>query len=132
MYPVLLAVDRSEDRALKQAAYVAALPNAETEVEATVLYVYPHEDYKGAPPHDFAEVDAAVAAAAQLEAAGVTTHRVAEGGEVASKILAHAEEIDAESIVLGGRKRSGVAKVVMGSIAMDVLLSTERPVTLTG
>ena len=51
---------------------------------------------------------------------------------MASKIRAHAAEIDAESIVLGGRKRSGVAKVVMGSIAMDVLLSTERPVTLTG
>lgn len=132
MYPVLLAVDRSETRARTQAAYVAGLPAAETEVEATVLYVYPHEDYTGAPPHDFEEIDAAVAAADHLAEAGVTTHRVVDGGEVTSRILAHADGIDAESIVLGGRKRSGVAKVVMGSVAMDVVLSADRPVTLTG
>lgn len=132
MYSVPLAADRSENRARNQAEYVAGLPNDETEVEATVLYVYPSEDYKGAPPHDFAEIDAAVAAADQLEAAGVSVNRVVDGGEVATKILAHADDVDAENVVLGGRRRSCVAKVVMGSIAMDVIVSAERPVTVTG
>jgi nucleotide-binding universal stress UspA family protein len=132
MYPVLIAVDRSETRAEHQAAFVADLPHAETEVEATVLYVFPHADHKGAPKHEFEEVDAAVTAADHLESAGISVNRVAEGGEVVSKILAHAADIDARSIVLGGRKRSGVAKVIMGSTAMDVLVSAERPVVITG
>ncbi|MFC7229900.1 universal stress protein [Salinirubellus salinus] len=132
MYPVLVAVDRSETRARHQAEFVAGLPNATSEVEATVLYVFPHQDYSGAPQHAFEEIEAAVAAADTLEAAGVPVNRVAEGGEVASTILEHAAEVDAEMIVLGGRKRSGVAKVLMGSTAMDVLVSAERPVTVTG
>lgn len=132
MYTVLLAVDRDEDRARKQAAFVTALPEAPGSVEATVLYVFPHQDYSGAPAHDFAEVDAAVGAADHLEDAGIAVDRVAEGGEVTRTILEHADELDADNVVLGGRKRSGVAKVVMGSITMDVLVSTERPVTITG
>lgn len=132
MYPVLVAVDRSEARARHQAEFVAGLPNATREVEATVLYVFPHQDYSGAPEHAFEEVDAAVLAADALEEAGVSVDRVVVGGEVASEIIEHADEIDAGMIVLGGRKRSGVAKVLMGSTAMDVLVSAERPVTVTG
>ena len=132
MYPVLVAVDRSETRAEHQAEFVTRLPNATSEVEATVLYVFPHQDYTGAPEHTFEEVDAAVTAADALESAGVSVNRVADGGEVASKILEHGDEIDAELVVLGGRKRSGVAKVLMGSTAMDVLVSAERPVVVTG
>lgn len=132
MYTVLVPVDRNEDRALHQAKFVASLPDAPEHVEATVLYVFPHEDYAGAPPHDFDEVDAAVSAADYLAERGVAVERVAVGGEVARKILAYADDLDADQVVLGGRKRSGVAKVVMGSTTMDVLLSAERPVTLTG
>jgi nucleotide-binding universal stress UspA family protein len=129
---VLLPVDRDVDRSLQEAKFVAGLPNAAERLTATVLYVFPHQDYKGAPPHDFAEVEAAVEAADHLEKAGVTVERVSDGGEVARKILDHADERDADSIVMGGRKRTGVQKVLFGSTAMDVLLSADRPVTLTG
>lgn len=132
MYPVLVAVDRSEERARHQAEFVSGLPNATSEVEATVLYVFPHQDYSGAPEHSFEEVEAAVLAADTLEEAGVSVNRVAVGGEVTGKVLEHADDIEAEVIVLGGRKRSGVAKVLMGSTAMDVVVSAERPVTVTG
>lgn len=132
MYHALLAVDEEEDRALRQAEFVAGLPDAAASVEATVLHVHPHEDYTGAPPHEFEDTAAAVAAADRLADAGLTVHRVVDGGEVARKVLDHADEVDADVIVLGGRKRSGVAKVVMGSVSMDVLISAERPVTITG
>jgi nucleotide-binding universal stress UspA family protein len=128
---VLVPVDRDATRALRQSDYVAGLPNA-GQVTATVFYVFPHQDYAGAPPHEFEEVGAAVKAADHLAEAGVTVERVAIGGEVARKILAAAEERDVDGIVVGGRKRSGVQKVLLGSTAMDVLLSAERPVTLTG
>lgn len=128
---LLLPVDRTTNRALHQASYVAGLPDP-AGIEATVLHVFPHQDYKGAPPHEFAEVDAAVQAADRLEEAGVGVERVAVGGEVARTILEAAEERDVDGIVAGGRKRSGVQKVIVGSTAMDVLLSADRPVTLTG
>jgi nucleotide-binding universal stress UspA family protein len=129
---MLVPVDRNVDRALEQAAYVAGLPGAENGLEATVCYVFPHQDYAGAPPHEFEEVEAAVEAADRLEDAGVSVERVAVGGELAPTILDTAEDIGVDGIVMGGRKRSGVQKVLVGSTTLDVLLSADRPVTLTG
>jgi len=129
---VLVPVDADVERAHHQAAYVAGLPGVAETVEATVLVVFRHQDYKGAPPHTFEEIDAAVEAADALEDEGVPVERVAIGGEVARKILDMVAERDADSIVMGGRKRSGLQEVLMGSIAQDVMLSAERPVTITG
>jgi nucleotide-binding universal stress UspA family protein len=129
---VLVPVDASGDRARKQTEYVAGLPGAPSTIEATVFYVFRHEDYEGAPPHDFEEVESAVTAAEMLEDAGMTVERVAEGGEVARRILRAAADRAVDGIVMGGRKRSGVQKVLLGSTVRDVLLSAERPVTLTG
>jgi nucleotide-binding universal stress UspA family protein len=129
---VLLPVDGDADRARHQATYVTKLPGAPETVEATVLHVFPHQDYKGAPPHEFDDVEAAVEAAELLEASGVDVERVAVGGEVTRKVVAAATDRDVDGIVLGGRKRSGVQKVILGSIVRDVLLSADRPVTVTG
>lgn len=128
---VLIPVDKDRDRARHQAEYVAQLPGAAENVDATVIYVFPHQDYRGAPPHDFDEIDAAVDAADYLEERGVSVERTAVGGEVVKKILDTVEELDVDGIVLGGRKRSGVQKVLLGSTAQDVMLSADRPVTIT-
>ncbi|AXG11331.1 universal stress protein [Haloplanus rubicundus] len=129
---VLVPVDGSEERARQQARYVAGLPGDPSTIEATVFYVFRHQDYAGAPPHEFEDVDSAVTAAEMLEDAGVTVNRVAEGGEVARRILRAAEDHAVDGIVVGGRKRSGVQNVLLGSTVQDVLLSAERPVTVTG
>lgn len=129
---VLVPVDANEERARRQAEYVAQLYHAPNTVEATVLYVFPHQDYKGAPPHEFDEVDAAVQASEYLESEGISVERVSEGGELSRKILEVAEEYDSDSIVMGGRKRSGLQRVLMGSVTKDVILSADRPITLTG
>jgi nucleotide-binding universal stress UspA family protein len=129
---VLLAVDKDTERARQQASYVASLPNAPDGVNATVSFVFPHQDYTGAPPHEFSEIDAAVEAAEILAEEGLTVERVAEGGEVARTILETAEERAVDSVVMGGRKRSGVQKALLGSITQDVMLSAERPITVTG
>lgn len=129
---VLVPVDADAERAQHQAAYVAGLPEAAETVEATVFVVFRHQDYKGAPPHTFEDIDAAVEAADALEDEGVPVERVAVGGGVARKIVDGAAERGADSIVMGGRKRSGLQEVLMGSITQDVMLSAERPVTITG
>lgn len=51
-------------------------------------------------------------------------------GDVAEEILAYADEKDARYVVLGGRKRSPVGKVVFGSVTQSVLLGADRPVVL--
>lgn len=124
---LLLPVDTNERRARQQAEYVTDLPNAVERVEATVLYVYRQDTTRG-----FDEVDAAVAAADVLEDAGVTTDRVAVSGKVPEKIIDHADELRADDIVMGGRKRSGIQKVLLGSITQAIILSANRPVTITG
>lgn len=129
---VLVPVDTSKQRARNQAEYLANLPGAPGSVEATVLFVFPHQDYKGAPEHEFEEVDAAVTAADYLEDEGFSVDRVAVGGEVSRTILEEATERDVDSIVMAGRKRSGITSVLLGSITQDVMLSADRPVTLTG
>ncbi|MFB6101368.1 MAG: universal stress protein [Haloplanus sp.] len=129
---VLVPVDRDETRALHQARYVANLPGDPETIEATVCYVFAHQDYRGAPHHEFEEVDAAVAAADYLADEGVSVDRVVTGGEVARTIIDAAEERDVDGIVMGGRKRSGVQKVLLGSTVQDVMVSAERPVTITG
>lgn len=129
---VLVPIDRSEERAMNQAEYVAGLPTAPDRLEATVFYVFPHLDYAGAPDHEFDEIDAAVAAADHLEGAGISVERAAVGGEVTRTILERADEDGADAIVVGGRKRSGIQKVLLGSTAQDIILGADRPVTITG
>jgi nucleotide-binding universal stress UspA family protein len=129
---VLLPVDGNEQRARHQAEYAARIAETPGSVEVTVLYVFRHQDYAGAPPHEFEEIDAAVEAAEYLESEDVDVERAAVGGEIAETILDTGDERDADSIVMGGRKRSGVQKVLLGSITRDIVLSTDRPVTVTG
>lgn len=129
---LVVPVDRDTDRALHQARYVAALPGPAEGVRATVLHVFPHQDYRGAPPQEFDDVGAAVAVADALEEEGVSVERRAVGGEVARTILKTASSVDADGIVTAGRNRSGVQKVLLGSTVQDVMVSAERPVTLTG
>jgi nucleotide-binding universal stress UspA family protein len=130
MYEILIPVDQDTELANHQAEYVASLPGAD-EVKATVLYVTPREESTGGE-RSFDDVDAAVQAARKLEEAGIPVTRAIDVGTVTQKIVEYADDVDAGEIVLGGRKRSGVAKVLVGSVAQDVIYSTDRPVVITG
>lgn len=50
-------------------------------------------------------------------------------GDHAEKIVDLAGELDADRVVVGGRKRSPSGKAVFGSVAQDIMLEAPCPVT---
>jgi nucleotide-binding universal stress UspA family protein len=66
----------------------------------------------------------------QLEAAGVSheVRQLVRGMEPAEDLIAVAEEIDADFIVIGLRRRTPVGKLILGSNAQRILLEAPCPV----
>lgn len=56
---------------------------------------------------------------------------VIPGDDVADSILATAEQVKAELIVMGSHSRTGLARVVLGSVAESVLRRAQVPVLIT-
>lgn len=136
MYRVLVPVDTNEDRALAQAEYVTSLPNASEDVEAYLLFVFT-EDSDDLPKEfeqfkSASRISSIRRASERLEEADVDVQVLEDSGDTESDIIEEADEYDVDAIVLGGRKRSPVGKAVFGSVTQSVILSSDRPVVVTG
>jgi nucleotide-binding universal stress UspA family protein len=110
--PALAAVER--------AIHYARLEGAHLTVVAT-------GDYGDPVVADESDIDAL---AAQLTAAGVEhdIRRPEDGLAAEESILAVADEVDADLIVIGVRRRSPVGKLLTGSTAQAILLGADCPV----
>lgn len=140
MYRVLLAVDADEERARRAAESVAALPGGPDDLDVVVLNVFEEFDVadgeggrvRSAELFDETDLPASVSAAlGVLEASGIEPETRREHGDPAERIVAAAEEMDADCIALTGRRRSPAGKVLFGSVAQSVLLSAECPALVT-
>lgn len=139
MMRVLLPVDGDEDRAAAAAEAVTVLPGAAEAVTVTVLNVQPKvevadADGGRADSADWFDPDeypsSVERALSILEEAGITVEKRREHADPASAIVETAQAIDADRIVMSGRKRTPVGKVLFGSVTQSVLLDADVPVTV--
>ena len=67
----------------------------------------------------------------ELESEGVTCeiHGSLSEGSVGDEIVGLAAEVEADLVIVGGRKRSPAGKAAFGSTAQNVLLNAHCPVT---
>lgn len=139
MYRVLIGIDTELKKPNRIAETVSSLPESERYVEVTLLNVFEEFSVTG-PESGTVDSDEMFDNESfpepvgvlrdQLTAAGIETTAVRRHGDIADEILAAATEIDADVIILGGRKRSPVGKALFGSVAQTVLLEAHRPVTI--
>lgn len=138
MYTVLLPVDRNESHVDRQLEVILDLPRP---IRVTLLHV--HEEIGGpadeagdatidelnesidelqGPPETFDRAER------KLADAGVDVDARRVVGDPAESIVTVAGEIDANVVVLAGRKRSPVGKALFGSVTQSVILEGDRPV----
>jgi len=136
MYRVLVPVDDDVDRALTQARYVADLPAADEAVEAVLLFVFTGDsddipsEYRQFKTAD--RIQSVRRARDFLQNEDVEVHVRDDSGDTTQDIIRVADDVDADAIVLGGRKRSPAGKAIFGSTTQSVILNTDRPVVVTG
>jgi nucleotide-binding universal stress UspA family protein len=122
MNSVLIAIDTDEKRALSQAKEVANLFGEQ--FNAHLLHVF-QENSEGATISNLVTARR-VEDFLSNEGIDVTLHE--RSGDPAPQIVNIASDIDADLISIAGRKRSPTGKVLFGSVAQDVILSTRRSV----
>ena len=112
----------------------AALRRATEEAQLRDAKLVVVNSHRGGRSYDSDESAASEAALAevreQLETTGVPyeVRQLVRGLDPAEDMIAVAEQVKAEFIVIGLRRRSPVGKLILGSTAQTVLLEAECPV----
>ena len=139
MHTALLPIDEDETRAKRAAETVIGLPGGSEEKRVVLLNVVEETkqpwlrefETQRAEGVDEPELPDSTNAAYELLAnAGIDVETRLERGDVTERIRAVAEEIDADSLIMSGRKKSPAGKVLFGSVTQSVLLNADRPVTV--
>lgn len=112
----------------------AALASAISEAElrsARLVVVYSHRGGPGFDRAASAQADDEVAAVTStLEKSGVAfeVRQLVRGFEPSEDLINVAQEVDAQLIVIGLRRRTPVGKLILGSNAQRILLDAHCPV----
>ena len=133
MHRVLIPIDNDEDRALRQARFVTDQPYDLSEVEVVLTHVLRGEE-KQAPKamQQPSRVATVIRAREHLEDHDVAVKIAEANAPPEDGILNLVDEVDADHVVMGGRKRSPAGKAVFGSVTQTVILESDVPVTVTG
>lgn len=139
---ILVPLDGSElaEKVLPHVTALAKRPGTEVTLATVVQFTMGAAGAKlDAMPEAVAERKGALKAEAliylekvqrDLKDKGVTAHCVALEGDVASQVIAFAEQKGFDLIAMATHGRSGIDRFVMGSIAEKVVRGTVKPVLL--
>lgn len=119
---ILVATDGSEvaTRATDSAIELATL------LDSTLHVISVREN-------DSHDVDAIVEdAASEARNEGCTVETAVKTGRPSREIREYADEIDADLVVIGTHGRTGIRQVVLGSVALEVVRESRRPVLTVG
>jgi nucleotide-binding universal stress UspA family protein len=128
MYQVIIGVDEDEAHAQLCAEEVVGMPGDSEEKTVTLIHSFT-DNPSGASAAQLAPVRAA---GDVLDEAGIDYEVTESSGDPAESIIDAADEVDADLIVIGGRKRSPAGKALFGSVTQTVILNAGRPVMVTG
>ncbi len=137
MKTILIATDGSPSA--REAVRFGLELAAEQQAEVTFLHVLPPTDWsyagRGGParpvPHklEVDEEELALKEASELAAEqGVRAKVELVSGPTVGEIVAYADSLDADLIVVGSRGRGGVTSALLGSVSRGVLHEARRPV----
>lgn len=128
MYHVVIGVDDEEEHARRCTEEVVNLPGDPSEKRVTLVHslVDNSNDASATQVHSVRE------AGETLEAAGIEYGVEESSGDPADAIVSVADTVDADLIVVGGRRRSPAGKALFGSVTQSVVLGAGRPVMVTG
>jgi len=130
MYDVLMPIDTDEDRTMGQARAVSSLPAAAEEITVTLLHVFDDDDV--AESTSPTQTTAGRAAQEWFLDHGMAVETMSVSGDPSAAIIDAADQVGADQIVLGGRKRSPLGSLIFGSVSQAVVLDADVPVTITG
>lgn len=129
-FRVLVPIDDDEERAVAQARTAASLPGADRDIEVTLLHV--DDDTSEDEQRSIRLLGSGKRAIEELDDHGVSVEPLVRSGDPAAGILDAAEDIGADLIIVGGRKRSPLGSALFGSVSQAVVRDADRPVTITG
>lgn len=137
MYTALVPVDSSETRARRAANAVTSLPGTAKDLQVVILSV---SEVKQQPWFVEAEINTAETDIDESDVPdsvdvaydivnnyGTQVEKRYEHGEPAKRILAVADEIMADTIVMCGRRKSPTGKALFGSVTQSVMLESSCP-----
>ena len=128
MYHVVIGVDDEEEHARRCVEAVVNLPGGPEEKRVTLIHAFV-DNPSGASA---TQVHSVREASEMLEAHGIEYEVEESSGDPADAIVSVADGVDADLVVVGGRKRSPAGKALFGSVTQSVVLGAVRPVMVTG
>ncbi|WP_256288811.1 universal stress protein [Halobellus inordinatus] len=133
MYRILLPVDDDEDRARAQAAFVAGLPAADSDISVVVTHTLTSAE-TDAPEElrNVERVDTVKLVRDALEERGIAVELAEARHPPAEGILDIVAEFEVDHVAMGSRQRSPAGKAIFGSVAQQVILEADVPVTVVG